>query len=63
MTGVFLMINVGSWVSGRKTTEVKYPSHHIVLRVLALSVTCHCSVYLGYLAEVKHFFSLKILIH
>lgn len=34
---IFIMIRLGSWVLGRKTAEVKCPSHHIISRHILMS--------------------------
>ena len=34
---VFLMVRLGLWVLGRKTTEMKCPSHHIISKVHKIS--------------------------
>lgn len=42
LSDVFLMIWLGAWAWGRKTTEVKYHSHWILPRAHAVNVVCHC---------------------
>ena len=38
----FLTMRLGFCVSGRKTTEVMCPSHHIISTVHTTNVTDHC---------------------
>ena len=52
LSDVFLMIRLGLWVLGRKTTEVKCHFHHILSRAHTTNRTYHCGCYLGHLAEV-----------
>ena len=42
LSNAFLMVTLGLWVCGRKTSEVKCHSHHIISRVCTISVTYHC---------------------
>ena len=41
MSDVSAMIRLGFWVLGRKITEVKCHSHHIVSGVLAINMIAH----------------------
>ena len=52
LSNVFLMIRLGLWVFGRKTTEAKGPSHHAPSRVCAVNMTYTVDVDLSYLVEV-----------
>ena len=42
LSEVFLMVILGSWVCGRKATEVKCPFHSVLARVPDIDKTCHC---------------------
>lgn len=48
---VLLMIRRGLWVWGKKTTEIKYQSHHIIFRVHTINMIYHCWFDLDHLAK------------
>lgn len=43
---VFIMISVGLWVLGRKTMEVNYQSHYMILKVHSINMTYPSCCYL-----------------
>ena len=42
LSEVFLMVILGSWVWGRKATEVECPFQSVLAREPDVGMTCHC---------------------
>jgi hypothetical protein len=38
LSDIFLMMTLGLWVWGRKTTQAKCPSHHIIVRIQTIDI-------------------------